>query len=391
MYKQVEFSRKELYEMVWARQVLVIAKEIGVSDVALSKACRRAGIPLPARGYWAAAKSGRSLKMPALTAPEEGQPTTVRFSVLENPPARPPKVIAPTVPPIAVPTQLAKPHRLVAELHAASKGAREDKGVLALNYEKVLRVRTSAQHLHRALILMDTLIKQFEARGYKVRIGDKYTGTELVLKEGEVSFRLDERTKQTTPPPPPPRPARKGRDEPFYEPWRPAFVLIGTGEFTLDFSRFRREGCRHSWKDRPNSPLEAQLHEVVEAVPCWETALKAQRIEREEREAQEQEAEKRRVTAARAQEMLRRQRVNLVSHLKAWERAERLRQFIAAVAAAGGQSLEAIAWMEWATAQAQVLDPLLSTTPAVINLEVQLEKYFTGQPSWSKPEKDWWS
>ncbi|SOO05641.1 hypothetical protein XFF7767_460031 [Xanthomonas citri pv. fuscans] len=62
MYKQVKFTREELYEMVWERPVLVLAKEIGVSDVALSKACRKAGIPLPNRGHWAIVRTGRTVK-----------------------------------------------------------------------------------------------------------------------------------------------------------------------------------------------------------------------------------------------------------------------------------------------------------------------------------------
>lgn len=33
--------------------VLKLAQEIGVSDVALARACRKANIPLPARGHWA--------------------------------------------------------------------------------------------------------------------------------------------------------------------------------------------------------------------------------------------------------------------------------------------------------------------------------------------------
>ena len=95
--------------------------------------------------------------------------------------------------PIAVPAQLRRPHPLVADLRAAARGAQEDKGVLALNYSKVLRVRTSPQCLARALILINTLIKEFESRGYKVRIGER-AETKLVLEEGAISFRLDERT-----------------------------------------------------------------------------------------------------------------------------------------------------------------------------------------------------
>lgn len=36
-----------------------LAKQFGVSDVALAKACRRAGIPVPKRGYWAKSQAGK--------------------------------------------------------------------------------------------------------------------------------------------------------------------------------------------------------------------------------------------------------------------------------------------------------------------------------------------
>lgn len=390
MYQQVEFTRDQLHQMVWDRPVLVIAKEIGVSDVALAKACRRAGIPLPGRGYWAALKSGHKSKAPALPALTPGQPSIVQFSVLENPPEKRPKLIGASVDPIEVSAQLTKPHRLVAELQVAAKGAREDKGVLALNYNKVLRVRTSAQHLQRALALLDVLIKQVEARGYKVHVGREHAETDLVLKEGVISFRLDERTAQTSPPPPPPRVGGKGRYQPEYEPWRPAYVLVGTGEFTLDFGKYQLDGCRRVWKDRRGCPLEAQLHEVIEALPSWEAALKVRRLKGEDREAKQRSAEERRVAEARAKEIVRRQRAALVKNLEAWEQAERLRRFAAAVESASN-SLEAMAWLEWAKVQIDALDPLRSNLGGVTDLEVQLESYFTGPSSWDKPLKDWWS
>jgi hypothetical protein len=39
MYKQVEFTREALHRMVWERPVLVIAREIAVSDVAFRTEC----------------------------------------------------------------------------------------------------------------------------------------------------------------------------------------------------------------------------------------------------------------------------------------------------------------------------------------------------------------
>jgi hypothetical protein len=287
--------------------------------------------------------------------------------------------------PITVPAQLRNPHPLVADLRAAANGAQEDKGVLALNYSKVLRVRSSRQCLSRALILIDTLIKEFESRGYKIRVGER-AETELILQEGAIFICLDERTKQVAPPPP-----KGGRPTPFYETWRPAFVLVATGEFTLTCGRYRLHGCRHSWRDRSGAKLESQLHEVMEAVPLWEAALKTRRLERESLDLKIAEAQARRVDTAREQEILRRQRARLVSSLSAWEHAERLRRYIAAVQEVATQDDETRAWLEWANGQVRMLDPLCSNLSAVTNPDIKLEDSFTGYPTWEKPAKDWWS
>jgi len=53
----VGMSDDELAKMVWERPVSQIAKDLGVSDVALSKRCRVRNIPVPPRGYWAKSKS----------------------------------------------------------------------------------------------------------------------------------------------------------------------------------------------------------------------------------------------------------------------------------------------------------------------------------------------
>lgn len=61
------FSREELYELVWSRPLGTIAASLGVSDVAVGKACRKADIPLPQRGYWAKMQAGKpTCKKPAL-------------------------------------------------------------------------------------------------------------------------------------------------------------------------------------------------------------------------------------------------------------------------------------------------------------------------------------
>lgn len=54
-------TREQLYELVWAEPVRTVAAQIGISDVALAKACRKIDVPLPERGYWAKLQAGKSV------------------------------------------------------------------------------------------------------------------------------------------------------------------------------------------------------------------------------------------------------------------------------------------------------------------------------------------
>src|SRR5262245_12691761 len=65
-YDDVEFTREKLYEEVWSRPVMQLAKEMGISDVAVAKICRKLVIPVPPRGYWARLAAGQSPKKAAL-------------------------------------------------------------------------------------------------------------------------------------------------------------------------------------------------------------------------------------------------------------------------------------------------------------------------------------
>lgn len=46
-------TRQEIYDAVWRKPLAHVAIDLGVSDTQLRKACVRAEIPVPGRGYWA--------------------------------------------------------------------------------------------------------------------------------------------------------------------------------------------------------------------------------------------------------------------------------------------------------------------------------------------------
>jgi hypothetical protein len=72
-------ERDVLYRLVWEAPVSEVATRFGVSDVGLAKACRRAMIPIPARGYWAKVEAGLSLYAPPLPPAPSGLPQKIRI------------------------------------------------------------------------------------------------------------------------------------------------------------------------------------------------------------------------------------------------------------------------------------------------------------------------
>lgn len=82
-------QRQVLYEQVWAQPMTKVAKEYGISNVALAKICKKLNIPYPWRGYWRRKETGKAVK--PLPLPPNSDPTkqtvtirrTIRFESLE--------------------------------------------------------------------------------------------------------------------------------------------------------------------------------------------------------------------------------------------------------------------------------------------------------------------
>jgi hypothetical protein len=73
-------KRGDLYELVWTAPVSEIAARIGISDVGLAKACRRADIPLPSRGYWARVSAGQPIGRDPLPPTPAGLSEVIRIT-----------------------------------------------------------------------------------------------------------------------------------------------------------------------------------------------------------------------------------------------------------------------------------------------------------------------
>lgn len=73
-----QLSRSALYDLVWSEPRTALAKRFGLSDVGLAKACVRANVPMPPRGYWARLAAGKRIPQVPLPARGLGQSDMVR-------------------------------------------------------------------------------------------------------------------------------------------------------------------------------------------------------------------------------------------------------------------------------------------------------------------------
>lgn len=71
--------RNTLYDLVWAEPLRLLAPRFGVSDTALRKACQKAGVPTPDRGYWAKREAGKGVVKAALPPRPPGMDPEVSF------------------------------------------------------------------------------------------------------------------------------------------------------------------------------------------------------------------------------------------------------------------------------------------------------------------------
>jgi hypothetical protein len=62
--------------LIWQRPMSKVAPEFGLSGNGLAKLCRREGIPVPERGYWAKLAHGKRVKKPPLQS-EKGTSETL--------------------------------------------------------------------------------------------------------------------------------------------------------------------------------------------------------------------------------------------------------------------------------------------------------------------------
>ena len=359
----IKLTREELYERVWSNPTTKLAKEFGMSDVALGKICKKLDIPKPYPGYWQQLAAGRRVHKEPLPPIKQGVPAaTYIYPRRDIAPFQPenPEVLTQleqlSLPAnsITVAETLHNAHPLVRQTkQILEKSKPDDYGMLCWSWnQRCLNMRVSKAELHRALRIMDALLKALEARSYSAAVSKEgAAATHILIGAEKVKVRLLEKTH------------RGERELTAEEKRNPAhaisnrWVYSPSGKLTFEIDEYC-DGCQKQWIDKSQKPLENQLNEVLGGLILTGEALRLKRIKHEEEQRRQREQERRRIEDQE-------RRYYLDQHHEAWSQSQGLREFLRACETSiveGKGELEPDSaeakWLRWAYRYADRIDPL---------------------------------
>ena len=199
---QAAYDREELYRKVWEQPLLKVAKEYGVSSVALGKTCRKLSVPVPGRGHWAKLAHGhKSVKQPPLPKLDkvpviQRSPVIQRESIMSDQNDSEFAAINQLLssgalnPPTLDPS--ARPHPLIRQTASLlrSRSRKDEHGILLPREQDGLNVKVSEGTLERALQVMWRVIAVLERQDFSVEVSE---GRTFALINGErVCFGIEE-------------------------------------------------------------------------------------------------------------------------------------------------------------------------------------------------------
>ena len=347
-----------------------LAKEYGISNVALAKICKKLNIPYPWRGYWRRRETGKAVKQLPLppNADSTKQTATIQRTIRPEAVAQMSedtfqRITAEQAPEqkIEVPDRLTKPHRLLSEYLTEWRSPKVDEyGAIWSGNIRQLNIRVSSKSLSRALRIMNTLFLALEARGYPVGIQEGYKRSLGVRMNGEpIEFGLEEKFWRIDHP---------DQKNPRLQSWgRERYQYVPTGILSLKIIQWGVDGLQKTWSDGKTSKFESCLNDYVVGLLKVAEAAKARRLKQEQEEQTRREAERRRQEEAqkRQQELASRQK--LEQEATSWAKAQQLRAYLAALKdmlnAKHGEiqsGSPADQWLTWAHQHADRLDPLVN-------------------------------
>jgi hypothetical protein len=356
---------------------LKVAEQYGVSSVALGKVCRKLSVPVPGRGHWAKLAHGKpGAKKPAL-------PTLDRAPVVYRSARAPQKQAAPdqSDPELVAIDQLlmsgslnppldstGQPHALIRRTASQlrSRGRKDEHGILLPQELGGLNVQVTEGTLDRALQVMSKVLAVLEMQNFSVEISEQWN-TSALIQGQRISFGIEEPIRKVVTQKPRVRNPTDRWDYDQVVTYEPSGMVA----LVIHSNSWETRTLRKRWSDAKVQRIEKLIPDFIAGLMRTAVMLRRKEEERIRRESEQQRRAQAMVQLRKEIEEEEKKLEQFDRWLESWERAERLRRFIT-VYAQKSRSFPAEKqskyreWIEWATREADRLDPFVSEKPASV-------------------------
>ena len=381
--RQIIWDRTKLYDEVWEKPTVQLAKEYGISDVGLGKVCRQLNIPKPSRGYWRRKEMGHTVVRQPLPPMEivprviSHLPVPVQQSPLSEDLTALALWEAVRENKIQAPPDLLNLHPLVAKSHKALSQARSnERGHLVSRSKQWLDVLVTHAQLDRVLRILDGLIRGLHDRGHSVVVGDTEPFATVVTIHGEqfafaIKEKVTRRDRELSPA------EQRERQQNPYRYYPKEYSYTATGDLTLSIADDSVFGVRKLWTETRRSRLEDRLNDITFGFARAAERKREQRLANQRREQEQREWERMRLGKMEAIRLEEARIEGLNKEVDRWHRSQLIRAYVTACKASPSAASVADldAWAKWALAQADRLDPLTPSPPSVVDEKAQYRIY----------------
>lgn len=387
------FTRREFYDLVWSKPMTELAKEFGLSDVALHKTCKRHRIPTPGLGYWNKVAAGKPVVKKSFHEISEGSLNRVVVGEsfhekLPEPVKKARKLAQERVQQGSVATASeAADHPAVARLRQKLQTGRAmEYTTVHANGPQYFDVNVAPTSLDRAFNVLNVIAKEAEANGHKLQSDKNHLAINV---EGEVvSFSIVEKTDKVPHVQTDAETAALAKWQKTYdlkvkrEGWAMTYDKLQIPEhdlkpngllvLELDVKDTYLRGFRRKFSDGKGQALEKLIPQIMIGIATCAAAAKERREYLECRDREYEEEKQRRRMKERRENLEKKRIEYLNKHMTNLHRAAEIRAFAAAVESRtndidnGADKILTMNWVKWAREYADEIDPTCSFLPILL-------------------------
>lgn len=347
--KDVEFTRQELYDLVWSMPLIKIAKKYQISDNGVKKRCKKYNIPLPGLGYWRKVELGYTVtkaKLPVMKDDNIKIEFSYRSDEFKKPKVESPYKIykkeleANIELDKSMPSVLIEPDKIIQKAYkslSSSKYHDYHCPELKKTSNEDISIMVSPPNIDRAAIFLDTLIKLLRSRKHRVEMMD---GSCIATVDGE-KFKMILREK---------RGFKRNVDKRGYGSIE--YYPKGLFVFTLTYDSSKSI----EWEDK-KTKIETKLLDILAFMEVQPGILREERIELEKRRRIHAEEERLRQILLQKKDADLRKFKKLIDLANYWKQAMVLREYIESIIKQPSRTEKQEEFILWAKQKIDWFDP----------------------------------